>query len=81
MGKRVVAGRSLVGKCWVWSGGSIHEGGGQHEGKAALPVFLPTLSYHSENHGHTHTQMSLFCGLYRVDPVVASDPPLVCSGC
>lgn len=75
MGKRVVVGRSLVGKCWVWSGGSIHEGGGQHESKAALPVFLPTLSYHSENHGHTHK-----CPC-SVDPVVASDPPLVCSGC
>lgn len=24
----------------------------------------------------SHTQVSLFCGLYRVDPVVAADPPL-----
>lgn len=31
--------------------GSIHEGGGRREGKAALPVVLPTLSYHPENHG------------------------------
>lgn len=45
--------------------------------EAALPVVLPALSYHPENHGLNFT---LFCRLYRVDPVVAADPPLACSG-
>lgn len=73
-------GRSLVDKRWVWSEGGVHEGGGQREDKAALPVLLDRyLSYHPESHGLNFTHVSLFCGLYRVDPVVAADPPLACS--
>lgn len=54
-GKRVAVGRSLVGKRWVWSGEGQHRGGGQQEGETALPVVLPTLSYHPENHGLNFT--------------------------